>query len=248
MTHLLLRELLHSQRSRLMRSQTQSSIAAEAGLGLLECLVAIIVIGLTVAMITPPLYIAAGTRVQNRRAEQAFQLAQAEIDQVKVRVARGDHRNSILPAPAGADATLQSGTPGPSSIDASKLDSVNPNCPGVAPHTTPTPVAEARRVDVDGDCTMDFLVQVFRSNGVVSATEVTQPDPRPTQFRMGVRVYSFIAEDNLGNLQVEQASLQLTSGQGSQASRPLAVVFSDLYWSDRSTTLCNFHTGTGNCF
>lgn len=245
MTHSLVRHLLHSQRSLQQRSPSPDRPIAEAGLGLLECLVAIMVIGITIAMITPPLYIAAGTRVQNRRAEQAYQLAQAEIDRVKVLVARGNHTTLVLPNPAGADDTLQTSTPAPSSADNSKIDSVNPAC--TARYTAATAVAEARRVDVDGDCEMDFLVQVFRSDGTFSDSQTALADPRPTQFRVGVRVYSFIAEDNLGNLQTEQASLQITSGQGSQYFRPLAVIFSDFYWSDRSTTLCDFHTGSGDC-
>ena len=74
---------LHSARQR------QGGGASEDGLTLLECLVAIAVIALTGAMIGPPLVMAAATRVQNRRAEQALQLAQGEVDRIRAMVIRG---------------------------------------------------------------------------------------------------------------------------------------------------------------
>jgi len=56
---------------------------SESGLTLMECVVAIAVVALAGALITPPLFLAAATRVQNRRSEQALQIAQGEIDRIR---------------------------------------------------------------------------------------------------------------------------------------------------------------------
>jgi type II secretory pathway pseudopilin PulG len=217
-----------------------TSQAAEAGLSLLECLMAIAVIVLTVTMITPPLFIAAATRVQNRRAEQALQLAQGEIDRIRVLVAKGEHAIAKLPT-VGLDPLAD--TPAPAT-PSSQLDSVS-DCPGYTPYNDEQLAADvARLVDVDGDCEPDFLLQVFRTAGTVSVSE--QPlgnSAKPTDFEIGVRVYSILAQSNLGTsaIQTDPAALQLTSAEGSQRTRPLAVLFSRMVWSEQSNSLCSYH-------
>jgi type II secretory pathway pseudopilin PulG len=250
------RQLLHPQRPDMpVRSDLGMTVerkTSEQGLSLLECVMAIAVIGLTAAMIAPPLFIAAATRVQNRRAEQAFQLAQGEVDRIQVLVSRGDHYRNVLPpisnAPVSGNTVNLSNTSNPSSIPTNILDSVNPSCNTYREQVLT--LAQVRPIDVDGDCQADFYLQSFTTAGVVSNAETTAGGTRPTRFQLGVRVYSFLAKDRItgGGLSPNQASLILTSGNGSQRSNPLAVVYSDMRWAERSSTACDYFTNTGDCF
>ncbi len=62
----------------------------QQGFTIIESLMAIIVVTILLVGITPPIFLVVGTRVQNQRAEQAMQLAQLEIDRVRVLMERGD--------------------------------------------------------------------------------------------------------------------------------------------------------------
>jgi prepilin-type N-terminal cleavage/methylation domain-containing protein len=214
---------------------TQAS-TTEQGLSLLECMMAIVVIGLTAAMITPPLFLAAATRVQNRRAEQSFQLAQGEVDRIQVLVALGQHTPDRLPFATGG----QLGLVAPPATLSTQLDSSNSSCNTY--NDQPLAVNTGRRIDIDGDCQMDYFMQVFRSPGTISSRD---PSSRLTEFKLGVRVYTALAANNFGQLRTDQASLQFTNGLGSQTTRPLSVLISDIYWSDRSSTLCRYNNRVG---
>ncbi|MDX2214618.1 MAG: hypothetical protein SFY66_15110 [Oculatellaceae cyanobacterium bins.114] len=220
--------------------------SSEEGLSLLECLMAIAVIMLTAAMITPPLFIATATRVQNRRAEQALQLAQGEIDRLRVLVSQGQNTPARLPVTVGTTTNPA----GPAGLSG-QLKSVNPSCNTY--NDEQVPATSALRIDVDGDCQFDFLMQVFRTDGSLPVSEDRNNNPsaleRRTDFVVGVRVYSFLAQSNLGGLETQQASLQLTTGQGSQRRRPLAVLYSRMNWSDQSFNLCQIQRNQGrtNC-
>jgi prepilin-type N-terminal cleavage/methylation domain-containing protein len=215
---------------------TQTS-TTEQGLSLLECMMAIVVIGLTAAMITPPLFLAAATRVQNRRAEQSFQLAQGEVDRIQVLVALGQHTPARLPFATGG----QLGLVTPPTTLSTQLDSVNSTCNTY--NDQPLGVNIGRRIDIDGDCQMDYFLQAFRSPGTISSRD--NSNSRLTEFKLGVRVYTALAANNLGQLRPEQASLQFTNGLGSQTTRPLSVLMTDIYWSDRSSTLCRYNNRVG---
>ena len=69
-----------------------------SGLTLIECLVAIAVIGLTAAVMAPVMVFSMATRVQSQRAEQALQIAQGEIDQIRLMAERGGDFSSALAA------------------------------------------------------------------------------------------------------------------------------------------------------
>jgi type II secretory pathway pseudopilin PulG len=219
--------------------------SANQGLTILECLVAILLIGLTTAMITPPLVIATATRVQNRRAEQALQIAQDEVDRISTMVQQGVHKSSVLPD-ATAAANLK-GVPAPTTLSSFFKTPRREGC--AAKGTTYNyqaviPAGQALPIDVDGDCQEDFFMQVFRTAGVFTegeANKVIPGDRRPAQFSIGVRVYSSLARNNLstGKLQVEPASLKITQGQGKQASNPLTVVYKPIIWSEQSDALCS---------
>ncbi|MGJ3251101.1 MAG: type II secretion system protein [Elainellaceae cyanobacterium] len=207
--------------------------APEAGLTLLECLVAIAVIALTGAMVGPPLLLATATRIQNQRAEQALQIGQGEVDRVRSLVERGEHTPTNLPAAvAGNPTNLDTATTPASVVGA--LKSVSSTC---STYTgAQIPVDRALQIDVDGDCQPDFLMQVFRTRGTVSQREQVGRN-RPGEFGLMVRVYAAIAQTNLGNLDKEPASLRFTSGEGNQRSRPLAVLTTQITWSESDNSL-----------
>lgn len=226
--------------NRLARSHPSS----QAGLTLLECLMAIVVISLTAAMITPPLFLAAATRVQNRRADQAMQIAQGEIDRIQTLVARSKHIPASLPAVAGAGPNLNVRSVAPPSGAAAVMRSPA-SCAGyTAYRDQQIPVSQVYLVDMEGDCRPDFMVQSFRSAGTIPLAEQSGLN-RPSDFTIAVRVYSNVANGNWGNLQPEQASLQLTTGRGSQRTRPLSVLQSRMYWSVNRGTLCEIQAAGG---
>jgi prepilin-type N-terminal cleavage/methylation domain-containing protein len=231
----------------------RNNAVKEQGLTLIECLVAVFVIGLTVTLITPPLFIAAATRAQNRRAEQALQVAQGEIDRIRVMVARDKHTLTSLPKTITT--TLQAYPPPSSFVAGGLLKTPSSSCPASVVRYDDRAIDpdKALKVDVDGDCVPDFFMQVFRTVGNVTADETTLnvADPtqeRPSDFQLGVRVYSMLADGtsagnswaNLKRNPVEQASLQMTNGDGSQRTRPLAMIYTPFAWSDQSTTLCDY--------
>jgi prepilin-type N-terminal cleavage/methylation domain-containing protein len=221
-----MRQLTQILLSRLRRPQG-SQPPADAGLTLLECLVAIAIIGITSAVIAPALVFAVGTRVQNQRAEQALQLAQAEIDRARRIVeVGGDYRSTLdnLPLPIATAQSVAANVPAPTVLS-------TPN--------TSTAINFARPVDVNGDGQFDFAVQMFRTRGPGETN--TGPASTPVAFQMGVRVYEHSkAQANLGNLLTDEAGLTLTSGDGQRSRQPLAVVYSQLAQGDRLGVLCDY--------
>ena len=94
------------------RNQRQGNRSQQSvqGLTLIECLVAIVVIAITVVAITPPLMLATASRIQSRKVEKANQVAQGELEPqalltvparsvplVQRRVAQRVHRCTLLP-------------------------------------------------------------------------------------------------------------------------------------------------------
>lgn len=215
----------------------------DRGLTLVESLVAITVVGVTGLLVTPPLFISAATRVQNRRAEQALGIAQGEIDRVRLLVERNRQTvdtpiagQTLPPAVLDIDAA-----PAPTTLSNILLESPNPDFDSFNGQALPN-ARTALPIDVDGDGEVDFFMQTFRSQGR------TGSDPNQLEsFRMGVRVYAIAAEDRLGNLSVEEANLRYTTGLGNQQQRPLAVLYSDFARSDRSNSVCQYKSLEGTC-
>lgn len=236
------------QKSLLQRQLLRRGQSSQQGLTILECLVAIMLIGITIAMVTPPLLIATASRVQTRRGEQALQVAQDEIDRINTLVQRGLHKNSLLPTDAGQPNV---GTvPVPTKIANFIETTRSTACPaGAARYADQQlPVTDALPIDVDGDCDPDFFMQVFRNDSSYTTAELQKStaDRRPARFNLGVRVYSKLVDTNKtltgGNLKVEPASFGLTIGQGQQATNPLAVVYKEISWGERSEVLCEYAT------
>ncbi len=226
-------------KSRARHQNNQPTPLAPQGLTIIECLVAIMLIGLTIAMVTPPLLIATASRVQTRRAEQAMQIAQGEVDRISTLVQQGNHRADQLPAVVGN----LSGQGGPTSLANAMVTSRAQACSPAAP-TAPTTATQAVQIDVDGDCDPDFFMQVFRTTGIYTQAEQSGGRPaatrRPAQFDLGVRVYSILARRNLStSLRADPASLRMTSGQGTQATNPLAVIYRPIVWGEQADVVCS---------
>lgn len=229
----LLRELL-----KMMSFQKKRS----SGFTLIESLVAMVVISVTIVAITPPIFWATGTRVQNRRAEQALALAQGELDRVRAEIERGGGAAlSDLPASVGAT-TIFANYPGPAPTAAwSKMRSTDP-----LKNTAEIVVAGDARfpaasqylpVDTDGDGTADFLIQVFRDTGVCDVSPCSAT-ATPRIFNVTVRVYAAMAKDSSKTkLDNTRASLLGTTGTKQAKDKPLAVLSSQVARSVNSKAL-----------
>lgn len=239
------------------RKLNQSPGTTEKGLTLLECLMAVAVMGLTISLVLPPLLIGAATRVQTRRAEQALQLAQGEVDRIRSLVALNRHTVDALPDVGNNTAIRSVSVPGSASSEVKTSAATCPTGVSITRYTgTKVTYNKALLVDVDADCRPDFLMQVFRTDGKFSPTQLNLPSAgqrRPSEFDLGVRVYSILAGrtdstnatpgGNLTGLNATPASLGLTSGQKNQLSSPLAVLYTNISWSDRDGTLCSYQQG-----
>jgi hypothetical protein len=178
-----------------------------------------------VAAVAPLVLIAVSTRVYNYRVEQATQLAQAQINRIQTLMAQGvraDQENQLPPATAANVRVSQVGIPTSTVTALTALDS-------------PT---KALEVDTNNDGQPDYLVQMFRDQGL-RFTEGLAED-QIAIFRMGIRVYSGLARDNLANLSTNLASLNLTQGIGQQRVRPLAVLYTEISVNDLRGSLTRY--------
>lgn len=212
-------------------------LATVAGLTLIECLVAIIMIGLSTAAVTPALVIAAATRVQSQKAEQSIQLAQGEIERVRLLLERGNYSVADLP-PEAEDLTAESGqlqTVGPPTDVVEGTDSAD---------FSDNPLT-ARSVDVGGNPGDDFIIQAWRSPGL-GPDRTLSGQQVPVFFNMGVRVYDRRAFDtNSDNLLTDVARLGTTGGEGGRSRRPLAVIYASMSKGDLGSSLCDYFVVTG---
>lgn len=207
------------------KSKTNFKIRTEQGFTLVESLMGIVVISVVAVVITPPIVISTATRVQNRRAEQAMQLAQAEVDRIRVFVEKGGNYTAKLPP-------IHTGT-----ITDGNIAKVAAPTRFVATRVAADSTT-AFEVDVDKDNQFDFYVQTFRDNDTNATVPGTVPGTTTlVAFQMGVRVYSKVALANFGSLQKEAASLQFTTSSGSQQFRPLAVAYTTIALSDKTFSL-----------
>jgi len=216
----------------------------DAGMTLIEGLIAILIVSAVTVAITPPIFLSVATRVQNRRAEQAVQLASGRIDQVRVLIEQGITADNIDQLPADAGTGSAKDVPPPTSSFGS-LQSTNYKCSEYDKNVSQVPVESALPVDINGDCQEDFYVQAFRINE--KTTEVSGGEEGggtstniPRMFQMGVRVY-YRNLNFSGNVKTTQAGLTLSTGEGQQTEYPLAVMYTNLSQSDLETSLCTYH-------
>jgi prepilin-type N-terminal cleavage/methylation domain-containing protein len=218
-------------------NKPDSSKVREEGLTLMECLVAIVVIAITVAAIGPMLVFTVATRVQNQKTEQALQLAQGEIDKVRLVVEQGGDYGgklrglSLLAAPASISSPTAVAVP----------------TAFIASTASTTAITQARRIDTDGDGDNDFAIQLFRTQGIELPSQTAGiTASTPVVFNIGVRVYDARAESNLGSLVASTTSLTFTSGEGNRGRRPLAVLYGQIAQGDRDGSLCQYWEFTGS--
>lgn len=210
--------------------------AAAPGLTLIECLVAIVIIALTVVSVTPPVFLATASRVQSRRAEQANQIAQGEIDRIRTLVERQDYSFQTLPSSTGNINNIQA-FQAPAGVNTGLLASAG-NCANPypqaatappAPPITPVSATQLVPVDINGDCTPEYAMQVFRSEGCVPAEFVSQ-NPPPYSFYVGVRVYAY-APNETRTYTNERANLGLTAGKRDDTGtvrKPLQTLYTKM--------------------
>lgn len=196
------------------------------GLTLIECLVAIVVITITVVTITPGIFLATASRVQARRAEQANQIAQSEIDRIRGIVERGGYRIADLP-PASATNDITQVAAANTVAVGTMLSPAS--CGSNYPRNPVANTSTLVPVDVDGDCEPEFAMQVFRTEGC-KPPDAAPTDP-PASFAVGVRVYSYNPNEGatVPTLLTERATLGVTAGrkdQGGSTRKPLQVLYS----------------------
>jgi prepilin-type N-terminal cleavage/methylation domain-containing protein len=208
-------------------SPGQTPPANQVGLTLIECLVAIVIVAIAAAIVAPAMVLSVATRVQSQRASQALDIAQSEIDRIRLLVERGDDYGPALPPvlPDAVVATLND--------ERELADVLGPNSLA----STATVYTEAFPIDIDDDGNPDYAVQSFRTPGQNPAGGTV-----PVAFIMGVRVYEHRAVDEATtNLEgTEQASLTMTSGEGDRLERPLAALYSSIALSEDGQAFCNY--------
>lgn len=230
------------------------------GLTLIECLVAIVMIGLLTSAIAPPLVVAMSTRVQSQRIEQATEVAQSEIDAIRLIIERGGYTDVDLPLvaeDAGGDevqdneiATVSGPAYGDDALLGGDLDGTTNQVlidNSVTVGYSDLEQNDTRAVDVDNDGDVDFAVQVYRSAGKTITT--TDGDTQPVTFTLGVRVYDIdaIFAQNAGNLPAPDASTKeisasagMTASENERDELPLAVLYTTIIRGDNNQAYCQY--------
>ena len=208
-------QLMHSRSRDEQQVESQAS-SSQAGVTLLEALVAIILITIIITVITPPIFMAVGTRVRHRRTEQAMQIAQDEIERVRSLMLTDLPYDDIDDALPAADTTV-------GKDDVSNVAAPTALCNKPAPCDGALQLAQT--ID-DG-----LFLQSFREPGA----QVVLPDGQVEvlAFRMGVRVYGTDALDDNGavnnDLRTDAAPLSFTSGSGYLSeARPLVTMYTEM--------------------
>jgi hypothetical protein len=185
--------------------------------------------------------LATASRIQSRKVEKANQVAQGEIDRVRLLVERGSYQLSELPGTTGSingTTTIQSFVAATGSPTGGPLYSTA-SCstyPGVSAAAT-----DLIRVDVDGNCEPEYVMQVFRTPGYAPTSPPITATTVPFSFEMGVRVYAYYPPPNpFIPLDTTRASIRMGTGPLDLAGgkrRPMAVLYSKMARNDSSRSL-----------
>ena len=200
-----------------------SATRTSAGLTLIECLVAIVMVGLIGSAIAPALLISVATRVQSQKAEQALELAQSEIDKVRQIMERSEYKDKTTGTSTLPDSALDN--------DVAKVappDKGEPLKPGAYKYYPKA--LQTKEVELNGE---RFAVQVYRTPGKFVEDGV------PVTFNLGVRVYDYDAVVNSDSLQTKPAALSMVSSQGQRTDSPLVALYTTVTASD-GATLCSY--------
>ncbi len=100
----------------------------------------------------------------------------------------------------------------------------------------------ARAVDIDGDGDNDFGIQIFRTPGQLNNSDL------PIAFTVGVRVYDAVAIQNggAGTLDIDEARIGTTGGEGERGRLPLATVYTTVASADTSESYCGYYEFTSS--
>lgn len=227
------------------KQKLPSSPSSQSGFTLIECLIAIIIVGVLLVAVAPAVILSVATRVQARRVEGATEAARAYVDGV---------RAGTIPAPPNvapltqdktnvANKNLFGGVVGaPSgtanwSCSPSFPPAGDPNYPDYKPTYCPDATTSTWLYCVDKDGTnecnsrsvKDFVVQAFRSRSTTAPTDPTDPtyaQDANKGYILGIRVYRADALGINGQLNATpvdtRARRQLAyAGGGGDRSSPL---------------------------
>ncbi len=201
-------------------SRKRNPVATEKGLTLIESLAAIVIFGLSITAITSPVMLAMATRVRAHRAQQAMQIAQGEIDRVRMILERGDlplaQLTQLLPPDAGSGAAKAVGPP-----------TVQGSCNPTATAPTQWCLVKVREEE--------FAVQTFRTN--TKTPRDIFPDQSqnqtPVGLLMGIRVYPITAINSQQTLGTEPMPLRFSAITTATAA-PLVAIYTPIVRSDLS--------------
>ncbi len=202
------------------------SLHPNLGLTLVECLAAILIVGIVSAAMAPPLLMIAATRVQNTRIDQATALARGQVDRVRTIVEQGGSYQNDLPPVSSVTATINN----PDALSSQPVMTSSEACNGFATSAT----VGCTRTFNDNE----FIIQTFRGAGSSFLG-------KPVAFPMQVRVYSSSVFDNGGSpsstLPVTQTPATFTAFPGAQRL-PLVVLTTNVIRGDLAATLCQIGT------
>jgi prepilin-type N-terminal cleavage/methylation domain-containing protein len=218
--------------AKIVRGQSNQQ-STEQGLTLIESLAAIVIFGFAITAVTQPLIIAMATRVRAYRAQQSLQLAQGEIDRVRL-IVEQSYQGQQRPGDNAQTAlnTYLSKLP-PASSATSPRD-VGPPTDFIDCKTTQPGATQGCKVEVNGAI---FGIQTFRLNTVDPPVASLGNRTVPVAFQMGVRVYPPAALSQ-SNLSIEPASLAFSARSDGPA--PLAVSFVPIVRSDLATSIDDY--------
>ena len=214
-------------------SRLQALHSSQKGLTLFECLVAILVVNLAIAMLTMPLAIVAATRLRNDRINKASEVARQSLDRLRAMLeqgvnVRGDS-SGLLPAQAtAANLSLE---PHPTSVV---------ECPGEQWFTSDPQKACLQRVGIH-----EFAVQIIR--GPVATNSANQVLSYPVQVRVYERQAIKSIESSAPTGPIEAQPVLFTAAsdqiQAPNKENPLAVLSTCILRADSNEALNSLQTG-----
>ncbi|BAY51850.1 hypothetical protein NIES2134_105550 [Thermostichus vulcanus NIES-2134] len=203
---------------------------AHRGLTLVECVIAILVVNLALAMLAAPLALIAATRLRNDRINQATEIARGEIDRLRVMMEQGinihSSSTSLLPPASSVAATLGNAAALSTQLPPTGATPIL-NC--ILP-PNPTTACERQLNNTR------FGVQIYRGSLVTNSSGLVLGYP------VQVRVYSAeslpvpIDAVSIGQ-PIEPATAMITSGGPESERRPLAVLTTEIVRADAAEAL-----------
>ncbi|MGD1862431.1 MAG: hypothetical protein ACFB0E_20985 [Leptolyngbyaceae cyanobacterium] len=194
----------------LVRKVNPEFVSNNSGLTLVECVMAIVVVGLTGAAIAPMMVVSVATRVQSQRAEQALELAQSEIDRVRIQFEQNNLNN--LPQTV--------------TIASNRAPDVN------GPSSTTDTASTLRLVDINNDGTNDFVVQSYLVEKTGAADTY--------EMGVRVYDFDAVANNTSGTMATDEARLGMTDNTGERAEKPISALYTNVALTDNTEPLCNW--------